>query len=1066
METINNYTFLPWLRQGISAEILVSDDLGSDSPGLAPERAEVLVSFKVNGQAISKQVQLLGPGDVVGINPRVVVKTEPGNWVTDFEANYLPYIEFYEEDFPWRFTPAKAANGLEQSRLRPWLFLIVLAEDEFEEKKVSGPLAAFEIKEGLNPDELFPNKEQSWAWAHVHINQNVIGDQLQTSSEEEARVVEQNLSNTLGINPDNASSRLLSPRKLQENTAYHAFVIPAFETGRLAGLGLDIPLDNDGQPVIDGQKASWGAGQTLYPVYYRWFFRTGSKGDFEFLVDLLEPRPVDKRVGVRAMDMQQPGYEVDGMSSPLDVMGLEGALRSPEMESFPPQWPPENIDFEDPPDGSAGKFLKQLETQVNLQFALQQEESPDNPHHPDPIISPPLYGKWYAMAEKLEVQNGTGWINELNRDPRYRTSAGVGTQVIQKNQEKFMQRAWSQLGDLLQTNQKIRRLQLGLWGCTALYKKNVLPQSSDQLLGFTQAVQSRILGSATTIAQQVSESRLPQAALNPAFRKITRSRGVIMRKVLPDLQARARPVLSQLNAGTLTAAPPPPDPVGQLSLDSMAEVIVPDWIPEWLRRWLRENIVRRVLVGLLVLAFILMFANGAFIVFAAIIAALGGLLLVAERLRVLIQTAEALKEENFTPRSVDEIPARPDFVLTEFEAPLPESGVSGNTDSVEAANFRVALKDAYNVYQSPPPLSPVRQPLDINNAVAKLKQSLDPAVAIPKRAEFILNIPAKIKDSYLRPQKTLVTVMAHPVFSEPMYRPMRDISSELLVPNLHLIANNTVSLMETNQRFIEAYMVGLNHEMGSELLWREFPTDQRGSYFRQFWDVGDAVNRNPDKTAAQIEEELLDITKLHTWDRGTALGNHGNRPLPDAGEARLVLVVRGDLLKKYPTTVIYAQQAMWIKDKDDPRRDIRELDIINPAETTIKEPIFKAEIEPDVYFLGFDLTATIAKGNPVPAARDPGWFFVFQERPGEPRFGLDNNSDEPLDEASKWNDLAWEHLENFASLGFIDFNAGIRASITESTDFQFQWGRNAADMAYILYQVPVMVAFHAADMLE
>lgn len=1058
MAILNNYTFLPWLRQGISAKIFVTDDLGSDSPDLTSERAQILVSFKVNDQAVSKQVQLLGPGDVVGINPRAVVKTEPRDWVTDFEANYLPYIEFYEEDFPWRFTPAKAANDLEQSRLRPWIFLIVLAEDEFEEKKVSGPLAAFQIKEGLDPEELFPNKEQSWAWAHVHINQNVIGDQLQTRSEEEARVVEQNLANTLRINPDNASSRLLSPRKLKENTAYHAFVIPAFETGRLAGLGLEIPAGSG------GQQASWGAGQRLYPIYYRWFFRTGARGDFEFLVDLLEPRPVDKRVGVRTMDMQQPGYEVDGMSTPLDVMGLEGALRSPEMESFPPQWPSDDTDFEDPPDGSAGKFLNQLEAQVNLQFALMQEESPDNPHHPDPIISPPLYGKWYAMAEKLEVRNGMGWVNELNRDPRYRTPAGIGTLVIQKNQDKFMQQAWSQLGDLLQVNQKIRQLQLGWMSSNTLYRKNVLPQLPDQLLGFTQAVQTRILASPATIARQVSESRLPQAALNPAFRKITRSRGAIMRKVVPDLQARARPVLSQLNEGTLTAAPPPPDPVGQISLDRMAESIVPDWIPEWLRRWLRENIVRRVLVGLLVFAFVLLFVTGAFIVLAAIIAALGGLLLVTERLRALIQTAEAFKEVNFTPRSVDEIPARPNFVLTEFEAPLPASQNSGNADSVEADNFRAALKDAYNVYQSPPPLSPVLRPLDMNNAVVKLKQSLDPAVAIPKRAEFILKIPAKIKDSYLRPQKTLVTVMAHPVFSEPMYRPMRDISSELLVPNLNLISNNTISLMETNQRFIEAYMVGLNHEMGSELLWREFPTDQRGSYFRQFWDVGDAVNRNPDKTAAQIEEELLDITKLHTWERSTALGNHENRPLPDAGEARLVLVVRGDLLKKYPTTVIYAQQAKW--SKDDEGRDVRELDNSNPA-LMIKEPLFKAEIEPDIYFLGFDLTATAVKGNPAPAVGDPGWFFVIQERPGEPRFGLDNFSDDSPETASNWNELAWEHLENFASLGFIDFNAEIQANIPDgSTDAQFQWGRNAADMAYILYQVPVMVAFHAADMLE
>ena len=33
-------------------------------------------------------------------------------------------------------------------------------------------------------------------------------------------------------------------------------------------------------------------------------------------------------------------------------------------------------------------------------------------------------------------------------------------------------------------------------------------------------------------------------------------------------------------------------------------------------------------------------------------------------------------------------------------------------------------------------------------------------------------------------------------------------------------------------------MVGLNHEFARKLLWREYPTDQRGSYFRQFWDPG------------------------------------------------------------------------------------------------------------------------------------------------------------------------------------------------------------------------------------
>ena len=38
-------------------------------------------------------------------------------------------------------------------------------------------------------------------------------------------------------------------------------------------------------------------------------------------------------------------------------------------------------------------------------------------------------------------------------------------------------------------------------------------------------------------------------------------------------------------------------------------------------------------------------------------------------------------------------------------------------------------------------------------------------------------------------------------------------------------------------------MVGLNHEFARELLWREYPTDQRPSSFRQFWDVSQLRER-------------------------------------------------------------------------------------------------------------------------------------------------------------------------------------------------------------------------------
>jgi hypothetical protein len=217
-------------------------------------------------------------------------------------------------------------------------------------------------------------------------------------------------------------------------------------------------------------------------------------------------------------------------------------------------------------------------------------------------------------------------------------------------------------------------------------------------------------------------------------------------------------------------------------------------------------------------------------------------------------------------------------------------------------------------------------------------------------------------------------------------------------------------------------------------------------------------------TQSQFEESMLDIEKLHEWDPASELGEHAKRPLPAGGDeedSKLVLVVRGEVLKKYPTVVIYAQEAKW--DEIEPGHFQRVLDEAKP----ILDPIFKAEIEPDVRFLGFDLTETVAKGSPRPLDQNPGWFFVLQERPGEPRFGLDNESPDTPPEPTKWNDVAWEHLTGFDTLDYINLeeNAPEPPTMTDLTDQLFEWRRNAADMAYIFYQVPVMVAFHADDML-
>jgi hypothetical protein len=330
-----------------------------------------------------------------------------------------------------------------------------------------------------------------------------------------------------------------------------------------------------------------------------------------------------------------------------------------------------------------------------------------------------------------------------------------------------------------------------------------------------------------------------------------------------------------------------------------------------------------------------------------------------------------------------------------------------------------------------------------------------------------------------------VPAMAYPDIKKPMYEPLRDVSADFFVPNLKLIPPNTISLMVQNQPFIEAYMVGLNHEFARELLWREYPTDQRGSSFRQFWDASNSVNREglPPK---ELAEKIRDITRIHEWPATSKLGEHNNRdPLgqlggPDADpeDRSVVLVIRGDLLKRYPNTIIYAQRARWGENADDQFQlllwdETGEKSEADPQDSNLRFPLYKAKVGPDIHFTGFDLTLREVRGDVnlaetaeakanIPADK-LGWFFVIKEVVGEPRFGLDERAAaEPSEE--KWDNLSWESLG--ADVKVIDVAAPLATDPPGTNPSGVAWGANSADMAFILYQKPVLVAVHGRDMLK
>jgi hypothetical protein len=120
-----------------------------------------------------------------------------------------------------------------------------------------------------------------------------------------------------------------------------------------------------------------------------------------------------------------------------------------------------------------------------------------------------------------------------------------------------------------------------------------------------------------------------------------------------------------------------------------------------------------------------------------------------------------------------------------------------------------------------------------------------------------------------------------------------------------------------------------------------------------------------------------------------------------------------------------------------------------PADTRL--PIFSGAFEPDISFVGFDLEDhELDDGS--------GWFFVIQEQPTEPRFGLDDpvagDGEGPPD---NWQEAAWSDtgLAPGAHLAPMAIEAVGLGPLPHS-----------AAVAAALFQRPVRVAVHARHLVK
>jgi hypothetical protein len=229
----------------------------------------------------------------------------------------------------------------------------------------------------------------------------------------------------------------------------------------------------------------------------------------------------------------------------------------------------------------------------------------------------------------------------------------------------------------------------------------------------------------------------------------------------------------------------------------------------------------------------------------------------------------------------------------------------------------------------------------------------------------------------------------------------------------------------------------------------------------------------PDPAAAR--EALKDIPPLHEWRPTSKLGDHDHRDNPSRPEAELVLVIRGELLKKYPNTVISAQPAKW--QLTNGRPDKSKERVLDESVAPMM-PLYEARVSPDLYFFGFDLTALQARGDDTVDDK-PGWFFRIEEVPGDARFGFDESRAAGT-QINIWGDLAWPdvapvlvdgspvRISDIPALTLVE-PTGNAAEKHPQWELDRQVPLNAtlssAELAYISLQAPVLMAIHASELL-
>ena len=565
-------TFLSWVRTGLISNAAPAAATGHLLDAPLPLTATLPVTLALHGGGeVRYEASVVGPGDVVGLDTRQVIRMDPAPGTAEIPANHFAVVEFDRPDLPWMLTPNAPAldvpddpeNPHARHGLRPWLCLVVVPDQALEPPTAGRPLPRLTVS-----DAELPELEQAWLWAHAQVL-TVAGEDLKT---------------LLAHHPERTLSRLVSPRRMKPGQGYLACVVPTFEAGRRAGLGLD---PAPGETLTPAWTHGASPRPVQLPVYHSWRFRTSAlEGDFQALAQRMEPTRFGL-AGVRDLHVGHAGGTLPGPAEGDDpwIAPLEGVIVGQQVE--PGAWPPDE------------EWPGELRSAIAQRLHAGEEE-----------LAPPTYGSLPgAHTGSLLAEDAPAWLRTLNLDPRYRATASLGTRLVQRHQEALMASAWEQSAEIREANRLLRQAQMAA-AVGKVLAERVKRADPGRLLQMTSRAHEQVAAGGTAAAQ--ARAALPlrdaveggdggdgvafraamreqdptvgeavrtnvsvHAAVSGAFRRVARPTGPLARRLAPEDAALEAPVerlgLPVTDDEAVRPAPPLEMPAGTVDVETVAD---------------------------------------------------------------------------------------------------------------------------------------------------------------------------------------------------------------------------------------------------------------------------------------------------------------------------------------------------------------------------------------------------------------------------------------------------------------------------------------------------------------